>query len=300
VTRHAPELEALSARLRRFTEAMPPRLRAATLDYVDALAVGRERMAWPTIYFLWPYWVQHDLGRPIDDACREIAFANACLTYGVLLQDRAIDEERRDSAGDVMASNELYLAGVLAYGSLFAPSSPLWPRCRALLRAMWEGLLEEKVTHAAAQPESLCGDDALQRSKVNWLDVAAIALCLGAGRAEMIQPFVEHLDHWAAGCQLIDDFEDHRGDLAAGNYTRLLVEAGVTEPGPSAAPALERFFGGPGLRDYLDRARREYRLAIAACPDGGEVQDHARSLLDDLEALRAPFDALLDVAATCT
>jgi hypothetical protein len=295
------ELAALSSRLLRFAEGMPPLLRDATFDYVDALGLGRERMAWPTIYFLWPYWVQHDLGRPVDDGCREIAHANACLTYAVLVQDRAMDEDRRGSGRDLMAANELLTEALLAYGSLFPAPSPFWPRCRALMRESWEGLLAEKVTHAAPDPAMLDADDAIQRSKVNWLKVAAVAVGLRAGREGAIAQLLDHLDHWQSGCQLVDDFEDHRGDLASGNYTRFLVEAGVAGPGGRARASVERFLGGGALPAYFDRARDEYRLALRACPlPAGHLQDHVASLLADLAALRAPYDALLDVAGRCT
>jgi hypothetical protein len=189
------------------------------------------------------------------------------------------------------------MEGLRAYGALFEAGSPFWERCQALLRSSWEGLLAEKAEHGRPGAGMLERDDAIQRSKVNWLKVAAVAVTQLAGRRDLTSRLLDHLDHWQSACQMMDDFDDRESDLAAGNHTRLHVLAGIRGPDGRNGARLERFFGSRALADYFEGARDEYERALDDCPrPDGHLADHIESLLAHLEALRAPYEGFLRAA----
>jgi hypothetical protein len=287
----------LCRRLQVFVQTLPPSLRDAVLAWPRARGIAEERLAWNSIYFFVPFWAQSELGRPTSAECLEVAYANACLTYAVLVQDELMDEQGAASGECAMAANVLNLEAHLAYSALFPSDSVFWTYFTPLLRHSWDCLLVEKRRQLDPCAALRDHDDELQISKVNWMKAAAIAVALLNGRPEAIPNFSGHVDSWQLACQKIDDLLDWRGDLGAGNYTYLLALAGVTDRNDEHR--MQEFFGSGAVGPYLDGALRDYRAAQSHCLDPqGHLFRHIADLIERLSSLQRTYGAFAAQART--
>jgi hypothetical protein len=285
----------LCSRLSGFADRLPSLLREAVLEYVCWRGLSPDTMAWPSFYRMLPFWAQCDLGGSVGDDCLEIAYANACLGHMTLIEDELTDEAVQASGPRLMAANALALEAHLSYASLFSRTSPFWDYYIPLLQNSWNNLLLEKKMHIDASERLTELDDELQKTKVNPLKVATIAVALLNQRDEIIPQFLHHLDHWQLACQRLDDLADWRVDLRASNYTRILVLAGAI--GNQAEARMQEFLSSKAFGKYLDEVPYHYRMAQMHCPrSNGYLDQHITDLIDRLATLRKSYDAFAEQA----
>lgn len=290
------QTDQLCMKLRAFLDRLPPLLRDAAVRYARALGLTDESLVWPDIYFLFPLWVQSDLGLAVGPDCLEIAYANACLSYTVLIQDELMDEAVADRGPSLMAANAFSLEGYMSYASLFPAGSSFWRRAGELLYSSWNDLLLEKAMHQIPDEETRQRDSRVQQSKINPGKVAALAIVLRGQREETLPQLFRYLDEWQLGCQMVDDFRDYRSDLRNGNYTRFLVLAGLKENDEAQEERLDEFFGSGALIGYFEDALEHYRKALSACPDkSGYLSRYIQSLYRHLERLFEGYSAYYDL-----
>lgn len=281
------ESHVISERLGGFVWQLEPALQEVATRYVAKAGLGSDAMAWPSIYFLLPFWIERDLGAERTSAVSDIAYANACLTYTVLLQDEAMDEDLRDDAAHIAAASAFLMEGFIAYSSWFPHNSSFWGKAGRLMRESWNALLIERTTHVGGDSKALEGDEEIQQQKVNWLKAAAIGTCDVLGRADVSRDMLAYLDHWQTACQLMDDLVDAEADLNHGNYTRLLVTAGARPGLSDNKQRVERFIGSERLHQYLDVVDKNYGAALAACSTrDGYLARHIDYLRERVSAFR--------------
>jgi hypothetical protein len=288
----------VSRRLHEFVERLPSGLRAAGARFQRAHGLTSETFAWPSIYFLLPFWVESDLGRPLDQASFQIAYANACLAYTVLLQDHVMDDDDvgPDLCLDLAAANAFLLEGILAYTLLFPVECPFWAQAAALMNSSWNALVLEKKEHAQPSLGMVERDKEIQQAKVNAGKVAALAVAMLAQREDTAPQLFRHLDHWQLGCQMMDDFLDFRSDLDRGNYTQFLVFAGVTHLDDQSEARVQEQLGNGALRNYFECVVDHYKVALRECPTRtGYLSRHIEYLMGSVERFGVHYDALLRI-----
>jgi hypothetical protein len=270
----------LCVRLSVFVQRLPPRLSQAVLRFAEnKLGITREGLVWNSVYFFVPLWTQRDLGRSIGPACLDVTYANACMTYAVLMQDELMDEAVSDRGAGAMAANAFMLEAYLTYASLFAQDSPFWPHFTSLMQRSWDQLLLEQCKRASPLDALTDQEHEVQKSKVNWMKAAAVAVALLADRPNAAPMLCNHLDSWQLACQGIDDLLDWRDDLRAENYTRFLVLAGAT--GRDGEQRVHEFLGCGKVADYLQTILRHYREAQSNCPNArGYLCQHIAELIE--------------------
>ncbi len=283
----------VSSRLSKFTDRLPSLLREAVMQYLFRLGLRPDRMTWTYSYCMLPFWIQCDLGGSVEHDCLEIAYANACLGHMVLIEDQLMDENVQPCGPGLMAANAFALEGQLRYASLFFHTSCFWDYYTPLLQKSWNDLLLERQLHIDASERLTEIDDELQKSKINSLKIAAIAVALLNRRDETVPQLLRYLEHWQLACQRLDDLVDWRLDLDAKNYTRILALAGVT--GNQGADArMQEFFSSEIFGRYLDEVLDNYRVARTHCPRrDGYLDQHVADLIDKLAALRKSYEVLV-------
>ncbi|HZW96572.1 MAG TPA: hypothetical protein VFF64_26755 [Candidatus Eremiobacteraceae bacterium] len=212
----------------------------------------------------------------------------------VLIEDQLIDEEVQACGPGLMAANAFALEGHLRYASLFFQTSCFWDYYAPLLQESWNDLLLERQLHIDASERLTEIDDELQKSKINSLKIAAIAVAVLNRRDETIPQLLRYLEHWQLACQRLDDLVDWRVDLGTKNYTRILALAGAT--GNQGADArMQQFFSSKIFGKYLDEVLDNYRVAESQCPRrDGYLHQHVADLIDKLAALRKSYEVFVE------
>jgi hypothetical protein len=280
----------LCLRLSAFTERLPFRLSQTVLRFAEQLGCGQEDLAWNSVYFFVPLWMQRDLGRSIGPACLDVTYANACMTYAILIQDEQMDEAVSDRGAGAMAANAFMLEAYITYGSLFLHDSRFWPRFTSLMQQSWDHLLLEQRKRSSPLDALTDQEHAVQKAKVNWMKAAAVAVALLADRPDAASIVCNHLDSWQLACQGIDDLVDWRDDLRAENYTRFLVLAGAI--GSDGEVRVHEFLGSGRVADYLETILLDYREAQSNCLNPhGYLFQHIAELIERHVKLCQRYDA---------
>jgi hypothetical protein len=280
----------LSRKMTTFCGSLPSALASAFLSFSGRYRWSKDSIVWPSIYFLLPYWIQRDLGCDVTNVCMEISYANACMSYVVLIQDHILDRDESDSGPLIMVSNALSLEAVRTFAAIFDKDSRFWSHHRNFLQDSWNESLMEREKRLSPQLALTLSEVRMQQAKVNTLKIAALAVALTVDHLQAMPQIVDYLNCWQMGCQAIDDFQDWEEDLQTSNYTRFLVTAGASSSEGGAE--VERFIGSGGLISYLEEALSEYNRARGACLTGGKYLDgHIVFLIDQLKQYIAGFHA---------
>jgi hypothetical protein len=288
----------VSARLAAFVDSLPPAVNKAALEYGRTRGLNRETMAWTSIYFYFPFWVQHELGHGIESDCLEVAYANSCLTYMVLIQDELMDECPRNCGSGLMAANAFMLEAHLSYARLFPCASSFWQYLTSLMQNSWDALLLEQEKCINPQLALSLWEDNVQAAKVNWLKVSAVAVALLNGNEDSIPNLLRYLDYWQIACQATDDFLDWRSDLRSGNYSRFLVLAGAGGLSERGEHFVEEFIGGrEKIGTYFSGIHDHYMLALREClSDEGYLHQYMEYLSTSLSIVRRLYDEFFILA----
>jgi hypothetical protein len=287
------ERRELCSRLSMFIDGLPSGLSQTVLQFVERLGRSREDLAWNSVYFFVPLWAQRDLGRSIGSACLDVTYANACLTYAVLMQDELMDEAVNDRGAGAMAANAFMLEAHITYASLFPHGSSFWTHFTSLMQRSWDHLLLEQRKRSSPLDALADQEDEVQKSKVNWMKAAVVAVALLEERPDATPTLCNHLDSWQLACQAIDDLLDWRDDLRAENYTRFLVLAGATSKDSEAR--VHEFLGSGKVGEYLETIFRHYREAQSNCLNvRGYLFQHIVELIERHAILCRRYDAFVE------
>lgn len=272
------ELETLSLRLESFLKAMPTRLSGAAYSLRDTIGCGGLPLAWPSIYFLLPFWLACDLGTPDSPPRSEdLCFANACLAYAVLVRDHLSDEADADRTACISVGDAFYTEGLLTYAGYFPSDSTFWRTAR---HKLWEAsemqMIEVEDSDTPNRLLDLEHYALVQSAKVNVGQLAIGAALTLAGPCDGGPLLEDHLREWQVGCQMLDDLEDLEQDARSGRMTRVMALAGARSVADDPVTRVNQLMGSGGGDGYLGEALECFcRSAESAPSPAGYLASHA-------------------------
>lgn len=214
--------ERLVAALRRDTPALAARL----LPWLESLsATGRlaDYFTHPRRFpmLLLPWWVAEAAGTRGDRRFHgDVVYSTMSAYYYVRLIDDVVDARGSPGLELLPAAAFLHTECLTPYLSWFAGDSPFW----TYYREIWMRATDAAADDVAAPVVDLesFADRAVRRIGPATIPMAAV--CLRAGRPDLLEPWSGFVRDLCRVEQLLDDFTDWRHDAERGLGNLLLAE----------------------------------------------------------------------------
>jgi hypothetical protein len=209
------------------------------------------------IAYLFPFWMQEPFA--LDrDACRLVGLSNIFLVLHSMVQDELMDASPGEYQGHLQPLGTFLFLDVMApYRCLFGSDSPFWAFLEEYVAQWGLSVTWEQQWHWGQVRAFEEADLILLARKAAVFKIPCAALCLLAGREEIIGTLEKMADDLMMIFLLMDDLQDWREDLAQENYTyfltRVVAHRGLGPPtGLTEADVEKAFFVGAVLEEYLE------------------------------------------------
>lgn len=238
----------------------PPSLQQFALQTINDFFSGKISPA----FFLYPLWLQQELGAD-PGISRLVARANIYMASYYLIQDQIMDY--RNPVVHLAPLGSFFFNDFMTeYHNLFPPHSPFWTYHERYMNQWAQSTLQEQTEVTVEGVAKVLDNETLLKHKAAPMKTPCAALCLLAGKENLIKPLEKIIDYWQGMLQWMDDCGDWREDLAAGIHTGFLSLAmqycGVSEMSQLSDKKIKGaiFIGGIG-EAALARAINYGRLA---------------------------------------
>ncbi len=242
-----------------------PALAAAVGDWLGGLTRGNPResyfaspRAYPLVHL--PWWAGTTLADAPDRAFHDdVAYASVTGYLVVRLLDDLMDGDREVPRAAVPAVVVLHTEYIRTYQRRFPAGHAFWDELAAA------SLLSSET---AAKEASLADIDraaflAASARKTAGVRIPLAAVCLHAGRGDVLDAWYDLADRLGRWHQMLNDVRDWQRDLARGGATYFLSEAGRRGMGGDAVTAWVVRDGLAWARGELDGWMRELRAAAS-------------------------------------
>lgn len=218
------------------------------------------------IAYLLPFWLKEPL--TLDrDVCRQVGLSNVFLVLYFMLQDALMDAGPGEGQGHLQPLGTFFFLDVMApYRRLFGSDSAFWGRFEEYIAQWGLSVSWERRWHWRQVSAFEEADLIRLAHKAAAGKIPCAALCMLAGREEVIGPLERMVDNLMLTFQLMDDLRDWHGDLAQGHFTyfltRVMAHRSLGQSELLTETDVEKaLFAGAVLDEYLELMARYNRLA---------------------------------------
>ncbi|MFW9874390.1 MAG: SPASM domain-containing protein [Candidatus Thorarchaeota archaeon] len=174
------------------------------------------------ILILLPYWLLEFVENiPSLNKIRALSLGNLFGSLYCLTQDNLMDKKLDQNAQPLL--NIYYYKWLKEYGKVFSSQSHFWLLFEKYLIEYCDSIYWEKREHWGKVTTFSEKDFKFLGKKAAPLKMCCSAICLMDNKLSRIPEFSQMIDDYHVGFQLADDIADWKEDLAAENFTYLLL-----------------------------------------------------------------------------
>ncbi|OMD77972.1 MULTISPECIES: hypothetical protein [Paenibacillus] len=283
------ELRLVFQESRRIISEFPEPLNQQGMSYLEHFNVFNAESHKNYICYLLPFWLQKGCGISTE-VTRQMSMGNVFFMLYFFIQDDLMDSQESSAYEKLPLANLLYVEFLNIYRILFPEPSAFWILFNRYIMEWADSVSNENTS------DYFLNDRVKIAYKASPLKLSSTAALLMSGKSDLVPQAEELIHSVLLTLQMLDDYEDWKEDLSAGNYNCLLSLTRKHLPNSSAAKLTTQevefyLFTANGLHTYTQLAHDTHNKVTASDLDTPHLIAFHSMLVSNLQQISDSIEA---------